>query len=78
MINNLSIPINYNETRALIASSNTRGTETLNLEEFMHLIFSDNPALDVDLTKLKFKDEKLYTEGAQVENLKKNMKMNIM
>ena len=42
MINRLSIPINYNETRALIASSNTRGTETLNLEEFMHLIFSDN------------------------------------
>ena len=78
MINNLNIPINFNETRALIASSNTRGTETLNLEEFMHLIFSDNPALDVDLSKLKFKDEKIYDEGAQVENLKKNMKMNIM
>ena len=38
MINSFSIPINYNETRALIASSNKRGTESLNLEEFIHLI----------------------------------------
>ena len=70
MINRLSIPINYNETRALIASSNTRGTETLNLEEFMHLIFSDNEALKVDLKKIEFKDEKLFSEGIESENIK--------
>ena len=78
MINAFSIPINYNETRALIASSNKRETETLNMEEFMHLIFNDNIELKVNLKALKFKDEKLFDEGAETENLKKNMKMNII
>ena len=78
MINRLNIPINYNETRALIASSNTRGTETLNLEEFIHLIFSDNEALQIDLDKLKYKDEKLYKEGMEAENIKNNMKKSIL
>lgn len=78
MINLLSIPINYNETRALIASSNTRGTESLNMEEFMHLIFNDNDAINVDLSKIKFKEEKLLDEGSQVEDLKKNMKTAMM
>ena len=78
MINRLNIPINYNETRALIASSNTRGTETLNLEEFIHLIFSDNEALQIDLDKLKYKDEKLYKEGIEAENIKNNMKKSIL
>ena len=78
MINRLSIPINYNETRALIASSNTRGTETLNLEEFMHLIFSDNEALKVDLDKFELKDEKLFSEGIESENMKKKKKKSIL
>ena len=78
MINRLNIPINYNETRALIASSNTRGTESLNLEEFIHLIFSDNEALKVDLDKLEYKDEKLFEEGNDSENIKNNMKKSIL
>ena len=78
MINRFNIPINYNETRALIASSNTRGTETLNLEEFMHLIFSDNEALKVDLKKLEFKDEKLFSEGMESENVKNNLQKSIL
>ena len=78
MINRLNIPINYNETRALIASSNTRGTESLNLEEFIHLIFSDNEALQIDLDKIKYKDEKLYKEGIEAENIKNNMKKSIL
>ena len=78
MINRLSIPINYNETRALIASSNTRGTETLNLEEFMHLIFSDNEALKVDLDKIEFKDEKLFSEGIETENVKNHLQKSII
>ena len=78
MINRLNIPINYNETRALIASSNTRGTETLNLEEFIHLIFSDNEALQIDLDKLKNKDEKLYKEGKETDDIKNNMKKSIL
>ena len=78
MINRLSVPINYNETRALIASSNTRGTESLNLEEFIHLIFSDNEALKVDLNKLEFKDEKLYSEGIEAENMKNILQKSIV
>ena len=78
MINRLSIPINYNETRALIASSNTRGTESLNLEEFIQLIFSDNEALKVDLSKIEFKDEKLFSEGVEMENVKNNLQKGIV
>ena len=77
MINRLNIPINFNETRALIASSNTRGTESLNLEEFIHLIFSNNKALKIDLDKLKYKDEKLYKEE-EAEIIKKNMAKSIL
>jgi hypothetical protein len=44
----------------------------------MHLIFNYNQQLKVDLSKIKYKDEKFYTEGSQVENLKKNMKMNVL
>jgi Ca2+-binding EF-hand superfamily protein len=77
MINKLGIPINFNETRALIASSSKGQSEELSLEEFMHLIFSDNPALEINLQKIKFKEEKLYTEGEQTENLKKHMQSNI-
>lgn len=76
MINKLSIPINYNETRVLIASSNDRGTETLNMEEFMHLIFNDNNALNVDLSKMEYKEEDLYNEKQQ-ETLKMTMIDNI-
>ena len=78
MINRLSIPINYNETRALIASSNKRGTESLNLEEFMHLILSDNDALKVDLDKLEFKDENLFSEGIETEKVKNNLQKSIL
>jgi Ca2+-binding EF-hand superfamily protein len=55
MINNLGIPINFNETIALIASSNKRGTSALNMEEFMHLIFNDNNALNLNLSEIKCK-----------------------
>ena len=78
MINRLNIPINYNETRALIASSNTRGTESLNLEEFMHLIFSDNEALKVDLNKLEFKDEKLCSEVVESVNVETNLQKSLV
>ena len=76
MINKLSIPINYNETRVLIASSNDRGSESLNMEEFMHLIFNDNNALNVDLSKMEYKEEDLYNEKEQ-EGLKMTMINNI-
>ena len=39
MINSLSIPINYNETKAFIASGSNFGNEYLNIEEFSNLIY---------------------------------------
>jgi len=55
MINKLSIPINIDETRLLISSSNERGTETLNLHEFMHLIFNDNDELNLKIKNISSK-----------------------
>ena len=42
MINKLSIPINIDETRALVSSSTKGKSENLNMEEFMNLIHNDN------------------------------------
>ena len=72
MINDLNIPINYNETRALISSANKRGNFNLNMEEFMSLIFSDNPVLKVDLSHIEYKDEETFDENEVLHNLKKN------
>ena len=52
MINALSIPINYNETKAFIASGSKFGNEYLTLEEFSDLIHEP--------TKMNFDDEKKY------------------
>lgn len=53
MINKLSIPINFNETRALIASSSEN--EVLSMEDFVNMVYSDAQTMNVDLTKLKCK-----------------------
>ena len=76
MINDLNIPINYNETRALISSANKRGKFSLNLEEFMSLIFSDNPLLKIDLSNIDYKKEAFFDEDEIVQNLKKTMEIN--
>lgn len=64
MINKLSIPINIDETRALVSSSNTRGTESLDMQEFMHLIFNDNEELNLKVknisSNLKKQNKKIY------------------
>jgi Ca2+-binding EF-hand superfamily protein len=61
MINDLSIPINIDETRALISSSNKRKSENLNVEEFMHLIFNDNDELNLRLKHINSKLNKIKT-----------------
>ena len=73
MINKLSIPVNLNEVKLLINSSNTRGTETLNLSEFMNLIFSDNKAL---LNDINLQKNRIYNEDDQ-KTLKEKMEDNI-
>lgn len=62
MINKLSIPINFDETRALVSSSNKRGTETLNLQEFMHLIFNDNDELNLKIKNISSMFYLLYSK----------------
>jgi hypothetical protein len=69
MINSLNIPINYNETRAFIASGSNFGNEFLNLEEFSNLIFNKNEDLYEDPWKVKPKQENILKEKEQ-ENLK--------
>jgi hypothetical protein len=78
MINDLNIPINYNETRALISSANKRGTFNLDLPEFMSLIFDDNPILKVDLSNIEFKDEETFEEGEVLHNLKKQRELKVL
>lgn len=53
MINKLAIPINFNETRALIASA--ANNDVLTVEDFTNLVHSEAQALNVDLTKIKCK-----------------------
>jgi hypothetical protein len=55
MINDLSIPINIDETRALISSSNKRKSENLNVEEFMHLIFNENDEFNLRVKHINSK-----------------------
>ena len=60
IINKLGININYNETKALISSVNERGTDNLNLNEFMKLIFNENSSFNVNLDIFDYHDEKYY------------------
>ena len=77
MINSFGIPINFNETRALIATANPRGTESLNMTEFTNLIFDDNSALEVDLKRIKFKDEKLLEDEKQMSILNEKLQSSV-
>lgn len=53
MVNRLGIPINYNEARVLVASANVNRTGSLNLDEFMQLIFDESDRMNVDLASLE-------------------------
>ena len=49
MINDFGIPINFNETKALFLSSSSRkNVNTLNLAEFINLLFGENEALKIE------------------------------
>jgi len=48
------MPINYNETRALISSSNTWDIKTVIWKNLWTLFFSDYETLIVDLEKMKY------------------------
>lgn len=53
MIKKLGLNMNLDEVRVLVASADEDRSGDLNLDEFMNMIFNDNEALNVDLTKLR-------------------------
>ena len=67
MINSLSIPINYNETKAFIASGSNFGNEYLNIEEFANLIYEP---MKMDLGK---ENKKVLYEEKEKDNITKNI-----
>ena len=71
MINSLSIPINYNETKAFIASGSNFGNEYLNIEEFANLIYEP---MKMDLGKENKKV--LYEEKVEQDKITKNIVKN--
>ena len=60
MINALSIPINYNEAKAFIASGSKFGNDYLTMEEFSNLIHEP--------TEMQYDDEKKYLIEEKEEN----------
>lgn len=76
MINKLAIPINFNETKALIASATD--SEVIRLEDFVSMIHSDNKALNVDLKSIEYKSEEEYLSGIRLEDLHNKMKNDII
>lgn len=78
MINNrLNIPINIHEAQALVDYSNKRRTNALNIEEFIHLIYSNESIANNDNTKeqnLIFKSERSINETS-IDVTKHNAKI---
>lgn len=52
MLKKFGINVNLDEARVLVASADHDRSNDLNLDEFLELIFTDNEALNVDLTKI--------------------------
>ena len=65
MINSLSIPINYNETKAFIASGSNFGNEYLNIEEFSNLIYEPT-SMNWGEKKFNYEEKDLNTIGNNI------------
>lgn len=65
MINSLSIPINYNETKAFIASGSNFGNEYLNIEEFSNLIYEPT-LMNWGEKKFNYEEKDLNTIGNNI------------
>ena len=68
MINALSIPINYNETKAFIASGSNTGSEYLTIEEFYNLIHEP--------TKMNFDDKNYLYEEKEAKKMSEKIILN--
>ena len=65
IINDLGIPITYNESLALILYANKRNTDKLNYDEFKYLLLNDDTNIDIDLSKIPYKNELIYSENSK-------------
>ena len=76
IINDLGIPISYNEVYALISNVNKRNTDKLNYNEFKSLLLDDDNKLDADLSKIPYKSESIYNENNKKEEENKKQLLN--
>ena len=76
IINDLAIPITYNEVYALISNGNKRNTDKLNYEEFKNLLLSSDKTLDIDLSKIPYKNELIYIDNNKKEEENKKQLLN--
>ena len=76
IINDLGIPINYNEVYALILNANKRNTDKLNYDEFKNLLLNDDTKIDIDLSTIPYKNESIYIENNKKEEENKKQLLN--
>ena len=77
IINDLGIPITYNETFAIIASSNKRNTDKLNYEEFKDIFLNDNnKTIETDFSRIPYQNESIYIENNKKEEENKKQLLN--
>ena len=76
IINDLGIPISYNEVYALISNANKRNTDKLNYDEFKSLLLNDDNNLDEDLSKIPYKNEDIYIQNIKKEEENKTQLLN--
>ena len=70
IVNDLGIPITYNEASALIVSANKRNTDKLNYDEFKDFFLNDdkiNKNIEIDLSKIPYQNESVYEEKHKKE-----------
>ena len=79
IINDLGIPITYNESFALIASANKRNTDKLNYDEFKNFFLNDDnneKNINIDLSKIPYEKESFFEEKHEKEEENKLNKFN--
>lgn len=76
IINDLGIPISYNEVYALISNANKRNTDKLNYDEFKSLLLNDDNNLDEDLSKIPYINEDNYIQNIKKEEENKTQLLN--
>lgn len=75
-INELDIPITYNETIGLICFANKRNTDSLNYDEFKNLFFDDSNKINKIKDISKIIPEKVDSQKIEEENKKENEEKN--